>query len=218
MGRRVMDVISYLPEIGLIGDGALRKGVIEVWSRLWDMSKFASPEDVPVLPGAEYPHMVHNRSVLNLVISAADILEKYHGERVKVNRDLLIAAAALQDSSKLVEYEPSEGGVRKSRLGEMFQHGFYAAHTALEVGLPMEVAELIVEHTFDNPTYPRTLEGKLVFYADQMDMAAIGLDRWRKVQAVFRRSKSAPAPASAASLSLTVKPLLPTTELYIHSE
>ena len=185
MARRTIDVLRYIPEIAYISDERIKRGTIDVWNRLWEMSKFNSPEEVPVLPGAKYPHMVHNRSVVNLAIAAADVVRRFHG--VEVDRDLLIAAAALQDASKVVEYEPDPGaGTRKSKLGEMFQHGFYAAHVALNAGLPDEIAELILEHTFDNPVYPRTLVGKLIFYADQMDMAAIGLDRWRKLQVVFR--------------------------------
>ena len=101
--------------------------------------------------------------------------------------DHLIAAALLQDASKLVEYEPTEdGGCVMSELGKTFAHSFYAGHVALNHGIPYDVAQVILTHSPDSPVYPQTLICKILFYVDQTDMAAIGGDRWRKMNVTYR--------------------------------
>jgi 23S rRNA maturation-related 3'-5' exoribonuclease YhaM len=182
--KQELDILRYLPEIDEISDEDLKKKVIKVWEILWAQSKFEEIEHVPVTVNTNYPHIVHNRSVIRMALKVADVLEEIH--KVKVNRDILLASAALQDSSKLVEYEPDDGRIRLSPLGESFQHGFYAAHIALEVGLPSEVVKAIISHTYENSKFPTDLISKILFYVDQIDMAALNLDRWKKISFIFR--------------------------------
>jgi len=180
-----LNILNYLPEISNIKNEEIKEKTIKVWQILWNESKFNSIEDVPVSPDTKFSHILHNRSVIKMAIKVAEVLKQMY--KTEIDFDVLISSAALQDVSKLVEMEPDEGGgIRRSKLGKMFQHGFYAAHMALEVGLPSEIAENIVEHTFDNSVYPKTLVSKILFYVDQIDMAGLGLDRWKKVNVVFR--------------------------------
>ena len=183
--RAGLDIAKYIPEISRIKDKVIREKTAKVWSALWSESKFARLEDLPVNTSTKYPHIVHNRSVVVMAIEVAETVAKFH--KAKVDMDVLISSAILQDASKLVETEPDgKGGTRKSDLGGRFQHAFYAAHMALEEGLPIPIAENIMEHTFDNSSYPKSLEAKILFYVDQVDMAALGLDRWKKTGAVYR--------------------------------
>ncbi|MEM3245804.1 MAG: hypothetical protein QXN16_03485 [Candidatus Micrarchaeaceae archaeon] len=185
MNKPKLDITKYLPEINMIKDETIRRKTIEVWQKLWAESKYKEISELPVNSSSKYPHIIHNRSVISMAISVAQNVSKFH--KVKIDKDILISSAALQDSSKLVETEPDgKGGIRKSKIGEMFQHGFYAAHVAIEVGLPQEIAENILEHTFDNAVYPKTLISKILFYVDQIDMAALNLDRWKKSGFVYR--------------------------------
>lgn len=180
-------LIDLFPELALIHDSKIRDGVEQVWQRCWEQSGYDRVQDVPVTPALEYSHVVHNRSVVQMALSVAEIVERCHGERAQVNRDHLVAAALLQDVSKLIEYQPREqGGSGRSAIGEQFQHGFWGAHVALEVGLPEEIAQAILYHTFEGPTFPPNLLCRILFYVDQIDMAALGGDRWKKLGIVYR--------------------------------
>ncbi len=184
--KRPIDISTLFPEINMIGDPSIRDGVKEVWDRCWQESAFERISDVPVTPSLNYSHVVHNRSVVQMALATAKIVEEFHG--AVVNRDYLIAAALLQDVSKLVEYQPGEGGEKPhlSEKGTSFQHGFWGAHMALEVGLPEEIAQSVLYHTFEGAKYPPNLITKILFYVDQIDMAALGGDRWKKRGIVYR--------------------------------
>lgn len=177
---------ELFPEADLIEDPKIREGVEEVWKLCWAQSSFENIQNVPVTPGFDYPHVVHNRSVVQMALSVAEIVEKFHN--AEINRDHLIAAALLQDVSKLLEMEPSENDTKavKSEIGEQFQHAFWGAHLSLSVGLPNEVVQAVLYHTFDGSKFPPNLICKILFYVDQIDMAALGGDRWKKLGIVYR--------------------------------
>ncbi len=179
-----LDILKYLPEINAIKDNDIREKTIKAWSILWQESHFNSLEEVPVLPSTNYPHIIHNRSVLQMALKSADVLEEMHN--VKVDRDVLISAAALQDCSKLVEYEEKDGKLVLSEIGQNFQHSFFAAHIALDVGLPLDIVKAIISHTYENSYFPVDLVSRILFYADQIDMAALKLDRWKKTSFIYR--------------------------------
>jgi hypothetical protein len=178
-------VDEALPELRQIEDEQLRAQVRAVWCRLAAASAFDDLAALPVSPKLDYSHVTHNRSVAAMALAVASILTEFHGTEIDQGR--LLAAALLQDASKLVEYEPDgNGGVRLSEIGERFPHAFYAAHVALEEGLPAELAEAILTHTYEAAGFPRTLEAKILFFIDQVDVAALGGDRWRKTGMIYR--------------------------------
>lgn len=184
--KKPLDIVSVLPEIDWISNPELREKTIAVWNRMYEEGKW---EDIMALPCStkktDYPHIVHNRSVVQMAVSCAKIVAELH--HAEVDMDHLIAAALLQDVSKLVEYEPDgNGGCALSERGKKFMHAFLAAHVALEVGLPDDVAQVILTHTPDSPVYPQTLIGKILFYVDQLDMAAIKGDHWKKTNVIYR--------------------------------
>jgi hypothetical protein len=55
-----------------------------------------------------------------------------------------------------------------------------AAHVALKHGLPDAVCHIILSHTPQSAAFPASLEGKILYYADQLDVLAIYRDRWEK--------------------------------------
>jgi hypothetical protein len=178
MSRAKLDVKEAFPEIDLIESDDLREKVIAVWEDVWEQSKFERLEDLPIGPKIPYPHLPHNRAVVTMAVAMADALDRFHS--VKVDRDVLVAAALLQDASKLVELTPIEGGVERTEIGRSFQHAFWACHKALEHGVPLEICEIVLNHTPDSAQLPRTLEGKILWYADQLDVIAVFGDRWVK--------------------------------------
>ena len=61
-----------------------------------------------------------------MALAVADAFERHHN--LKVNRDYLIAAAILQDASKVVEFERSpDGETVATDLGRFYPHAFWAA-------------------------------------------------------------------------------------------
>ena len=143
------------------------------------MSQWVRVQDVPTGPEVPYPTIPHNQAVIAMSLAIADVFESVHG--VTVDRDCLVAAAVLQDASKPIEYAPSaNGGFSIAPLGRMYPHGFWAAHVALKHGIPDSVVHILLTHASQSPTFPESLEGKILYYADQLDVIAIHKDRWRK--------------------------------------
>lgn len=182
--KNELNIMKYIPEISDIKNPDIREKTIKVWEKLWEMSKFEKIEDLPVNPNTKHSHIIHNRSVIRMALAVAKILEEQHG--IKVDTDILISAAALQDSSKLVEYQPTQNGIELSEIGKEFQHGFYAGHIALNMGLPREISVAMISHTYDNSKFPPNLISKILFYVDQIDTAALGVDRWKKTSFIYR--------------------------------
>ena len=173
-----LELQQHFPEVRWIADRALREGVEAVWEELWQSSSWTSLEDMPSSPEFPMPHVPHNRSVLHMALAVADAFERFHG--VKVDRDVLLAAGLLQDASKLVEYCLADGKVVLTELGRTYPHAFWAAQLALRHGLPDSVCHVILTHTPQSAQFPKSLEGKILYYVDQLDVIAIHKDRWRK--------------------------------------
>ena len=177
--KPALDLRSLLPELELIGEPGLRAKVEGVWQELWQASDLESIDQLSTSPEIPYPHLPHNRSVVAMAIAVADAFERFHG--VKVDRDVLVAAALLQDVSKLVEYTVRDGKVAYSEIGRRYPHSFWAAHVALKHGVPDEICHIILTHTPQSAQFPSSLEGKILYYVDQLDVLAIHGDRWRKL-------------------------------------
>jgi hypothetical protein len=173
-----LDMRNIFPEIDLISDGSLRERVTAVWQQLWKELDWRDIYAVPTSPEISYPHIPHNRAVLAMALAIADAFEKFHG--VQVDRDVLIAAGLLQDVSKLVEMSPPQSNEAKEGKPRRFPHAFYAAHVALQHDVPDQICHIVLTHTPQSAQFPESLEGKILYYADQIDVIAIYKDRWKK--------------------------------------
>lgn len=177
-GKTPLDLPRVFPELAGLSDSDLRSRVEGVWQEFWTWSSFTALEDVPTSPEIPYSHVRHARAVIRLALAAAETFEAFHG--LQLDRDVLVAAGLLQDVSKLVEYEPGDGEPRYSEGGRRLPHGFLAAHLAVNHGLPLSICEIIVSHSPTSSRFPASLEGKVLYYADQLDVIAVFGDRWRK--------------------------------------
>jgi hypothetical protein len=179
LAKKPIDVVAIFPEVEQIKDAKLRRAVIEVWEELWRMSPWTDVNEVPTSPEIPYPTVPHNQSIMAMALAVADAFEKFHG--VKVNRDHLIAAAILQDASKVVEFRRGANGtIENTTIGQNYPHAFWGAHLALQKGVPDAVVHVLLTHTPQAAKFPQTLEGKILYYVDQLDVIAIFKDRWRK--------------------------------------
>jgi len=183
--KKPLDLDRLLPELGEIGDRTLADKVRAVWQDLWAQSDFTDFHAVPTSGSIPYPNLPHTRSVIALATAIADVFERFHG--VRTDRDVLLAACLLQDASKLVEYRPKKGGgIETTAIGKQYPHAFWAAKVALEHNVPMSVVHVILTHSPSAPKFPQSLEGKIIYYADQLDVIAIHRDDWVKNLIVHR--------------------------------
>jgi hypothetical protein len=184
--RPPLNLDAHFPEVNAIADMALRDQVRAVWADLWARSDFTDLAAVPTSGEIAYPNVPHTRSVTALALAIAEVLERFHG--TKLDRDVLIAACLLQDASKLVEYRPKPGGgVEKTALGRAMPHAFEAARLAAQHGVKLAVLHIIATHSPSAARLPETLEGRIVYLADEIDVTAIHGDQFVKEQILRRR-------------------------------
>jgi HD superfamily phosphodiesterase len=152
---------KLMPEILQIKDDELKEKVAKVWIKLWQHSTWSRIDEVPFLHDVPGVTLVqHSRATIAAAIKIAEVLREYHN--INVDFDLLIAAAALHDVSKLVEYQKEMDKTSSSELGKQIPHGYYGGYEALNEGLPLKLVHLIITHTHSAPISPKYNEGIIV--------------------------------------------------------
>lgn len=163
------ELLKQIPQIDLIQNREWKEKVIHAWELAYNDSSFE--ELTPILFSPFYPAptlLGHTRSVTQASLNLAEVMKQEYG--YDIDTDVVIAVAALHDISKLREHEPDgNGGVRKSELGKIYQHAFFSAHYAVEVGLPDKIVAAIFSHTGNTKQLPTSLEGIIVTYGDMTD-------------------------------------------------
>lgn len=175
-----LDLAALFPEWLTIEDEDMREKVAALWQRLWQESRFERLEDVPISSKIARPHLPHAQAVVRLAALAVDVARQIHGQ--ELDRDVLITAALAQDAGKLVEYEPASGspGYRRTSLGLDLQHSMYAAHVALDLGLPISVVHVMLAHSPSSALEPRSTECSVLFWLDQLDLSLLGERAWSR--------------------------------------
>lgn len=165
-------ILAAFPKIVEIQQPKLKEGVIEVWARLWRESGYQNLEDVPNHDGClQDPLVKHTNAAVKAALATAEQLEQDYG--IGVDRDVLLAAAILHDADKIVLYERKDEGMQLSALGRRIPHGTYAGHVALDVGLPLEVANVLITHSRDSNWDDCTLEGFIVHQSERNILFAV---------------------------------------------
>ena len=140
----------------------------EIWAKAWEKSSWEKLDELPANPLTPSASLLnHVRGVVENAIQVSKVRESIHGDRVDM--DILIVAGVLHDASKPLEYEMRNGKEMHSRFGDLYPHGFYAAHLAEAAGLPQEIVHIILTHTTSTKTYPITVEGLILYYCDMVD-------------------------------------------------
>ena len=186
--RPPVELARFYPQLLEIKDTELRRGVETVFQELWDQSKWSDLAELPLSGEIGYPNLPHTQCIVTMACAIADALTRYHG--TPIDRDLLIASAILQDASKLVEYEPdAEGRAVHTEIGRNYPHGFWCAHLAVQHGIPHAVSHITMTHGSASPKFPDSLEGKILFHVDQLDVIAVAGERWRKQTFIAKAPK-----------------------------
>ena len=165
-----MGLERYLRQFPLLGKIENRSW-LEAACRIWDgFEQSCSWEDteqamlnINPVKGTLADYI---RAIMSISYESAKILSSVYS--LDIDFDILLLSAFLHDTSKLVEYEKTADGYRKSYIGEIYQHGFLSAHSALNENLPEEVVSNIICHTPQSNHKICTIEGMIIAFADKM--------------------------------------------------
>ena len=163
------ELIAGIPQINQIQNGDWKEKVLQAWELAYNDSPFEDLKSIRFSPFYPAPTLLeHTRTVTQASMGLAEVMKDAYG--YDIDMDVVIVVAALHDISKLRENEPDEaGGIRKSSLGKMYQHAFFSAHYAVQVGLPDKIVAAIFAHTGNTKQLPTSLEGIIVTYGDMTD-------------------------------------------------
>lgn len=162
---------KYIPLIEQIQSEDLKEKVARVYLRILKEGTWKGADELTVMPGMKASQAEHQNAVAEMALELSRILSKVH--RVDINQDYVLAGAILHDVSKFVEFEKGNGEESLTKLGRLVQHGFHTAQVALEMGIPLEVAHIIIVHTPQSNLMPKTLEALVVFFADLLDFNSL---------------------------------------------
>ncbi|WP_254862815.1 HD domain-containing protein [Halovivax gelatinilyticus] len=175
MADHETQVRDAYPELGEIGDVALRDRVVEAWVLGLDRGGWRDIEDIPYAWNIhEVANVDHVRGVTKIAIESATIQREFHG--ADPDLDVIVAACLLHDVGKCYEYpsfvdddildEPDP-----TYVSEEIPHSISGYALAHEVGCPLSVQRAIPHFLGEVPT--RTLEAELVKSANSASSNAI---------------------------------------------
>jgi putative nucleotidyltransferase with HDIG domain len=176
MRKRLLELI---PEFNLIQDADLREKCIQTWEAAMEEGGW-TPDDLTRMPFTllinpnPASYIDHVRAVTLTALRAAEVFAEIYGDRVPVDRDLLIAGGLLHDIGKLLEYENRDDGMTvQTHSGKLLRHPFTGMELAARFGLPAEVQHIIAAHAGEGDKVKRTTEATLVNHADFMSFHSI---------------------------------------------
>lgn len=172
-------VRETFPELDALADDDLRAGVVEAWTTAMTESGVDDLERVPWLPpvqrelGIDDARLVpHVRDVTACAVELAETLVERRGTAIDL--DTVVAGALVHDVSKLAEYQDMD----ETAIGDLLGHPHYGVHVVSRVGLPTEIAHIVLSHTSRTTVEPATIEAAIVRHADEVAADAI---RWGAV-------------------------------------
>jgi putative nucleotidyltransferase with HDIG domain len=163
------------PELDWIKDLSLREKTAKTWEIALQRSVL-SAEDLERIPftllcgtDMKVTFMAHKRCVVHIAKESGEKINKFFGNDLPVNMDVLIAGAILADVGKLLEYElDKDGKAVQGKYGRYIRHPFSGVSLAEECGVPPEVCHIIAAHAHEGDLVKRTTEEYFVHHADFM--------------------------------------------------
>lgn len=167
-------LLQLFPEIGLIGNAALQKNVIDTYIAALEQGNWKVKELCELPFTLDFPEFIfsyadHVHGVTQISAEAAKAFNRTYASNKKyqVNVDLTIAGALLHDVGKLLEYERSENGYfRKTAYGRALRHPVSGAILAHACGCPKELCHIIAVHAAEGDCSIRSPEAIIVNKAD----------------------------------------------------
>ncbi|MEO2242008.1 MAG: HD domain-containing protein, partial [Euryarchaeota archaeon] len=103
-----------------------------------------------------------------LALAMAEVFEEVYG--VRVDRDLILAAALLHDLGKATSYEEGEAGYKYSDFARRLDHLTAVTAELYARGAPLELIHAVAaHHGRGSPVPPNTPEALIVHLADNAD-------------------------------------------------
>jgi putative nucleotidyltransferase with HDIG domain len=170
---------ELIPEFDLFADEELREKSLRTWEIALERGGW-SPDELTELPftllinPCPASYIEHVRGVTLTALRAAEVFSSIYGDRLPINREMLLAGALLHDIGKLVEYEREQDGTTvQTRMGKLIRHPFSGASLAAEMGLPDDVIHIIAVHAGEGDKVQRTPEGTIVNKSDLMNFESL---------------------------------------------
>jgi len=172
-----LDFLEIFPEAALIEDKDIKEKVQKSWEKAiqlggWKEKDLTSIPFTLLIPNTAVNIVEHTRAVTNVALRIAETLKNSYKDII-INKDYLIAGGLLHDVGKLLEYEFSPGGYRKSGVGELLRHPVSGANLASVIGLPSEVIHIIYTHSREGDSYKRTIESIIIHYSDFINFEGV---------------------------------------------
>jgi putative nucleotidyltransferase with HDIG domain len=165
------DLLKFIPEFNLIKDSDLKEKVLKVWDIAlragnWEAKDLQRMPFTLLIDPCPCTMVEHIRGVVNVSIEAAKALQSIYRDKIKINKDYLIAGALLHDIGKLVEYKEEDGRFIQSNWGKLVRHPISGVGLCYSQDIPEEVMHIIASHSWEGDRCKRTSEAIIVHHAD----------------------------------------------------
>jgi len=167
------DVYKLWPELEWIKDETLRKQTADTWELALKQSKLTADDlnEIPftlLVKDCPVTFMEHKRAVVHISYTAAKSMQKFFGDNLPVDLDVVVSGAILADVGKLLEYDKKDGKAVVSTYGRYVRHPFSGVGLAMQCGMPDKVCHIIAAHAGEGDLFKRTTEAYIVHHADFM--------------------------------------------------
>jgi putative nucleotidyltransferase with HDIG domain len=167
------EVRELWPELEWIKDEDLRRKTADTWVLALSESPL-TVDDLNEIPftlqvkDCPVTFMEHKRSVVHIAYMSAKTMQKFFGDNLPVDLDVVVAGAILCDVGKLLEYEKVDGKAVVSQFGRYVRHPFSGVGLAMKCGVPDTVCHIIAAHAGEGDHVKRKTEAYIVHHADFM--------------------------------------------------
>ena len=167
------EVNELWPELEWIKDEDLRRKTAETWALALSESPLTVDDlnEIPftlLVKDCPVTFMEHKRSVVHIAYMSAKTMQKFFGDNLPVDLDVVVSGAILADVGKLLEYEKVDGKAVVSQFGRYVRHPFSGVGLAMKCNVPDAVCHIIAAHAGEGDHIKRTTEAYIVHHADFM--------------------------------------------------
>lgn len=173
-------LLELIPEFNEIKDSTLRDNVIGAWLDAMERGGW-TPDDLEKFPfsllieGLDVSFLEHIRACAKMSASIHDLLIDHYGDKLKMNRDYLMAGSLIADVGKLLEYQPDVTvGAKKAEHGNYLRHPFSSVGLGWARNLPDEVLHIAAVHSKEGAGFKRSPEAIIFHHADFIDFQVFG--------------------------------------------
>jgi putative nucleotidyltransferase with HDIG domain len=171
-------LLSLMPEFQSIKDNALKVKTLKVWieameKKGWTVEDLLEMPFTLLIEHTPINIVEHTRAVTLCSVQIADVLLEEYGDRISINRDILLSGALLHDVGKLFEYIREDNRFVKSEEGKLLRHPISGAAFASKFDVPQEVLHIIAAHSKEGDGARKTVEAVIVNHADFVNFEAL---------------------------------------------